>query len=72
MGMSGPTSKAECDRQIAAAERRLAEQKRQLEECRMYIKKGNLSRGTDSGHKIQIERIKGEIKDLKALRRTLK
>ena len=73
MGM-GPKTKAECDRQIARAEERLAWYKGIYEEMKARPDKGNggYSRSAIASAKADVERCKGEVKSLKALRKTLK
>lgn len=70
MGMS-PKTKAECDREIAAAERRLASEQSNYEMMKARCPE-NWSKESVAHQKSKVETVKGEIKSLKALRKTLK
>lgn len=75
MGM-GPKTKAECDREIARAEENLALRKSQYEKMKAAPlipgKNGGYTRAGIAAAKADVERLKGEVKSLKALRKTLK
>lgn len=70
MGMS-PKTKAECDRQIATAESRLASAQSSYEMMKARCPE-NYSKETVAARKSEVAKLKGEIKSLKALRKTLK
>lgn len=68
MGMS-PKTKAECDKAII-------QKTKQLADCKNYIAQMKAQYGANSSAvntgKISLERVKGELAKLKALRKTLK
>ena len=69
MGAS-PKTKADCDRDIARLEQTVASRKQSYEF--MKARPLNYTKETVAAEKGKIERLKGEIKSLKALRKTLK
>lgn len=69
MGMD-PKTKADCDRAIARAEETLAWRKKIYEE--MKSRPGNYSKEAIGAEKAKVEYEKGQVKKLKALRKTLK
>lgn len=70
MGALDPKSKAECDRRIADLEKTVAYRKQSYEN--MKARPLNYSRESVAAQKAEIEGLKGQIKSLKALRKTLK
>lgn len=70
MGSFDPKTKAECDRKIADLEQAVAQSKQAYE--RMKARPENYSRGVVAAEKAAMEGYKGQIKSLKALRKTLK